>query len=226
MTGGRLRAILHYQLQSQYGRTSHVMKRAYALLAIPFLALVPAACGGSGDSKDSGGAMGGHSMGASAAPAAGHNGAGHNDQDVMFAQMMIPHHQQAVDMAKLAANRASQPKVKQLAAAIQGAQGPEIQQMTGWLRGWGAAMPNGGMGTGHGADGMMSAAEMSHLGKLSGPAFDKAFLQMMIKHHQGAIVMATTEQHRGMSSQVKAMVTSIIRSQSAEITTMHKLLNQ
>jgi uncharacterized protein (DUF305 family) len=185
-----------------------------------------AACGGSGDGKDSGGAMGGgHSMGATAAPATGHNNAGHNDQDVMFAQMMIPHHQQAVEMAKLATTRASQPRVKQLAAAIQAAQGPEIQRMTAWLHGWSAAMPSGGMAMGHGG-GMMSAAEMNRLEKLSGPAFDKTFLKMMIKHHQGAIAMATAEQHSGMSRQAKAMAASIVRSQSAEITTMHQLLNR
>jgi uncharacterized protein (DUF305 family) len=195
------------------------MKRVYALLAAPFLAVALAACG---NGNDSGGAMGGgHSVGATAAPAAGHN-----DEDVMFAQMMIPHHQQAVEMAKLAATRASRPRVKQLAAAIQGAQAPEIQRMSRWLRDWGAEMPGGGTAMAHGGDGMMSAAEMDELKKLSGPAFDKAFLEMMIKHHQGAIAMAATEQRSGRSSQAKAMAASIIRSQSAEIATMHRLLKR
>jgi uncharacterized protein (DUF305 family) len=197
------------------------MKRVYALIAAPVLAATLAACG-SADGKDSGGAMGGHSSAPAAAPA------GHNAQDVMFAQMMIPHHRQAVDMAELAATRASQPKVKALAKAIQGAQDPEIQKMTGWLHNWGAEMPaGGGMAMGHGGGGgMMSDAEMNRLEKLSGPAFDAAFLKMMIKHHQGAVAMATTEQRGGAAADAKAMAGSIIGSQSAEIAQMRRLLNR
>ena len=66
---------------------------------------------------------------------------------------------------------------------------------------------------------------MKKLGTLSGTAFDKTFLQMMIKHHQGAITMAKTEQAQGSSADAKALADSIVTSQSAEITTMQKLLN-
>ena len=196
------------------------MKRAFSLLVVPLAALTLAACG-SGDNKNhamNGHSMASHSMGASSAPTT----AGHNAQDVMFAQMMIPHHQQAVVMAKQAATKASSPQVKQLAGQIEQAQGPEIQKMTGWLTTWGASQPSGSsmqMG-----DGMMSAHDMANLDKLSGKSFDQAFLQMMIKHHQGAITMAKTEQAQGSSADAKALADSIVTSQSAEITEMQKLL--
>jgi uncharacterized protein (DUF305 family) len=196
------------------------MKRAYSLLLVPVAALTFTACGGGGNT-DSGHSMAGHSMGASSAPAS----STHNSQDVMFAQMMIPHHQQALVMAEQAATKASSPQVKKLAAQIEQAQGPEIQKMTGWLKAWGAAVPSGGMDMGHG-DGMMSEQDMKKLGQLSGREFDKAFLQMMIKHHQGAITMARTEQTSGSSANAKALADSIVTSQSAEITTMQHLLAQ
>jgi uncharacterized protein (DUF305 family) len=195
------------------------MKRAFSLLVVPLAALTLTACG-SGDKNQAmnGHSMAGHSMGAGSAPAT----AGHNAEDVMFAQMMIPHHQQAVVMAKQAATKASSPQVKQLASQIEQAQGPEIQKMTGWLTTWGASQPSGSsmqMG-----DGMMSAQDMANLDKLSGKSFDQAFLQMMIKHHQGAITMAKTEQAQGSSADAKALADSIVTSQSAEITEMQKLL--
>jgi uncharacterized protein (DUF305 family) len=113
----------------------------------------------------------------------------------MFAQMMIPHHQQAITMAEQAATKASSPEVEQLAGQIERAQGPEIQKMIGWLRSWGTSpSPDRGM---HMGDGMMSDQDMKKLDTVSGKAFDKVFLQMMIKHHQGAISMARTEQVQG-----------------------------
>jgi uncharacterized protein (DUF305 family) len=192
------------------------MKRAFSLLLVPVAALTLAACG---DKKDSGHAVSGHSLGGDSAPVA----ASHNAQDVMFAQMMIPHHRQAIVMAKQAATKASSPEVKQLAGRIERAQGPEIQKMTGWLETWGASKPSGG-GM-HMGDGMMSEQDMQKLNTLSGKSFDQAFMQMMIKHHQGAITMAETEQTQGSSAAAKALADSIVTSQSAEITTMRKLLN-
>lgn len=145
------------------------MKRAPALVAVPAaLAVSLAACGGgdgSGDSKTGGSmaghSMNGHSMSMSASPSTGGGQAArHNQQDVMFAQMMTPHHRQAIEMADLAATRASSPQVKSLAADIRKEQTPEIQRLSGRLKGWGASVPSPGMsgmgGMQHGMDGMMS----------------------------------------------------------------------
>ncbi|WP_433466358.1 DUF305 domain-containing protein [Spirillospora sp. CA-128828] len=203
------------------------MKRVVTLAIVPALAISLAACGDDNDS----GSMSGHSMSASASPSSGAQA--HNDQDVMFAQMMIPHHRQAIEMAGLAATRASSAEVKRLASDIKKAQDPEIQQLTGWLTSWGASTPSPGMGSmNHGGmdhggmDGMMSEKDMKELESAKGQAFDKSFLEMMIKHHQGAVTMAKTEQASGEFPMAKAMADGIVSSQSAEIAKMRALLQK
>ncbi|MFI7148463.1 DUF305 domain-containing protein [Nonomuraea sp. NPDC050022] len=153
-------------------------------------------------------------------------GAGFNDADVLFAQMMIPHHQQAVEMAELAETRASDKEVKELSAKIKAAQDPEIQTMKGWLTDWGKPLPSGGMdqGMGHGMPGMMSAEDMKKLEDAKGSAFDKAFLQMMIAHHKGAITMARTERERGKNHEAKRLADTIETGQQAEVEQMQKIL--
>ncbi|GAA2108577.1 DUF305 domain-containing protein [Actinomadura alba] len=199
------------------------MKRAFAMLVIPVAGFTLAACGGTNDGSDS---MSGHAMSTTSAPAPSAAGQ-HNDQDIKFAQGMIPHHQQAIQMAELASSRASMSEVEQLATAIKASQGPEIQQMTGWLNSWNATVPSPDMHVGHDmGDGMMSVQDMEKLEKLSGSRFDKAFLTMMIEHHQGAITMAKTEQAGGMSSAAKSLADAIVTSQSTEITTMRALLKK
>jgi uncharacterized protein (DUF305 family) len=211
------------------------VKRTLALVAVPAaLAISLAACGDDKDSGDSasGGPMAGHSMSMSASPSTGAGQAAqHNEQDVMFAQMMIPHHRQAIAMADLAAARASSPKVKSLAADIKKEQTPEIQRLSGWLAGWGSSVPSPGMsgmgGMEHGGmDGVMSDKDMKELEAAKGAAFDKAFLRMMIKHHEGAVTMARTEQSAGRFPEAKTMATGIVSSQSAEIAKMRNMLKQ
>jgi uncharacterized protein (DUF305 family) len=211
------------------GPNMQSIKRTIPLAVIPLLAFALAACGGE-DQESGSGSMPGHSMTTSAAPGAGQSGQ-HNQQDVMFAQMMIPHHQQALEMAETAKTKATMPEVKKLAADIEKAQDPEIKQMTGWLNSWGVAAPTPGMSGmdhgGHGGmEGMMSEEDMARLEKLSGTAYDKAFLEMMIEHHQGAVSMAKTEQASGQFPPAKNMAASIIKSQTAEIATMQGLLNK
>jgi len=154
--------------------------------------------------------------------------------DVIFAQHMIPHHQQAVAMAALAGTRASDPEIKKLATQIETAQDPEITMMTGWLRAWGKPIPDassGSMGMGDGTGmgngsvpGMMSPADMTKLATVSGKEFDKQFLLMMIGHHQGAITMAQDEVSAGNSPDAVALANKIITAQQAEIVTMKKIL--
>ena len=127
-----------------------------------------------------------------------------NEADVTFAQEMIPHHQQAIEMADLAESRAESQEVKDLAADIEAAQGPEIETLTGWLESWGEDVPDEGMsGMDHGdmssdeMGGMMTEDEMAELEAAAGAEFDQMFLTMMIEHHEGAIEMAKTEQSEG-----------------------------
>jgi uncharacterized protein (DUF305 family) len=196
------------------------VKRAIALVAVPALAFALAACGDSG--SDGSGGKGGSTPSPSASASAAAAQGSHNDQDVMFAQMMIPHHRQAVEMAGLAPSRASSAQVKTLAAGIEKAQAPEIEKMTGWLKAWGA--PAGMSGMQHDMPGIMGEKDMTSLKGLKGAAFDKAFLRMMIKHHQGAVTMARAENRSGQSPDAKALAASIVRTQSAEIAKMRDLL--
>ena len=157
---------------------------------------------------------------------------GHNDADVTFAQEMIPHHQQAIEMADLAESRAESQEVKDLATDIEAAQGPEIETLTGWLESWGKAVPDEGMsGMDHGdmssgdMTGMMTDDEMADLEATSGAGFDQMFLTMMIEHHEGAIEMAQTEQSEGEFPEAVAMAEEIEATQAEEIQTMQDLLN-
>ena len=158
-----------------------------------------------------------------------------NANDVTFAQGMIPHHQQAVEMSTIALDpeRNAGAEVKDLATRIQGAQDPEIQLMTGWLTEWGQpvdAMTGmegmEGMETGDmpGMEGMMSSDEMTGLEAANGPAFDKLWLDMMVRHHQGAVTMSKTAQTDGKAAVVKELAGKIISAQEAEIAEMSKLL--
>ncbi|QES53447.1 DUF305 domain-containing protein [Streptomyces venezuelae] len=199
------------------------IRRAAALAAAATAALVLTACGG----DDSGSAHAGH--GASTAPSgsAAAGRADHNTADTVFAQGMIPHHQQAVEMAGLAATRAESAEVKTLAEEVRKAQDPEIGTLSGWLVSWGEKVPAADEGHGgHDMAGMMGAEEMRQLTASSGKAFDAAFLQMMVRHHEGAVAMARTEQADGAYRPAKDMAAAIITSQSAEITRMNTLLGR
>ncbi|MEU1729417.1 DUF305 domain-containing protein [Nonomuraea sp. NPDC005692] len=147
-----------------------------------------------------------------------------NDADVMFAQMMIPHHQQAVEMADLAPQRAKDSEIKKLAADIKAAQDPEIQTMKGWLTEWGKPVPSGGMG--HDMPGIMSAEDMKKLEGAKGAAFDRLFAEQMIAHHEGAIEMARTEQASGVNPQAKELAKAIESTQQAEVAQLRKLLER
>ncbi|WP_131786137.1 DUF305 domain-containing protein [Protofrankia symbiont of Coriaria ruscifolia] len=173
----------------------------------------------------------------------------HNTADVSFAQNMIPHHRQAIQMADLAATHASDPQVAELATRIRAAQDPEITTMTGWLRTWGeptgttgpgamghgSAPGHGSMGHGStGADsasagtgmGMMSEADMAGLTGMRGAEFDRMFLEMMIGHHEGAVSMAETEIREGVYGPAKAMAQNIQTNQAAEIQAMNTMLHR
>jgi uncharacterized protein (DUF305 family) len=142
---------------------------------------------------------------------------------------MIPHHAQAIAMADMALKQATDAKVMALAPKIKQAQGPEIARMSGWLTGWGAPVPGTTDGpdmSGAGAQmhGMMSAQQMTDMGMAKGSAFDRMWLQMMVKHHEGAVAMARTELAQGVNPDGKQLAQSIIDSQSTEIAEMNSIL--
>lgn len=154
-------------------------------------------------------------------------GATFNDADVTFAQGMIPHHEQAIEMADIALdpNVAADDNVKEIATRIQGAQDPEIELMKGWLASWG--QPEMGDTADHDMSsmtGMMSAEDMDMLASLTGSEFDTMWMQMMIEHHEGAIAMAEEVKTAGQNTDVALLADQIIAAQTAEIAEMKGLL--
>lgn len=176
--------------------------------------------------------------GSSASPAAGQP-ADVNDADVMFATMMIPHHQQAVELSALVPDRSTDPEVLALATAISAAQEPEIETMKGFLVRWNAGAAggqersdSGSVSGGHeGHDmsdmqGMVDAATMERLQTLKGPEFDALWLQSMIGHHEGAIQMTDTELADGANPDAKDLAQHIADDQLAEIAQMKQMLGE
>ena len=152
--------------------------------------------------------------------------ADYNAADVMFAQGMIPHHEQAVEMADLALANTTTPTVVELANRIKAAQDPEIMMMRGWLETWDQpqmSMDDGGHG---GMDGMMTDDDMAELQAAEGAAFDQRFLDMMIRHHEGAIEMAEQMKQDGKFADAKTLADIIISAQLAEIAEMQVLLGE
>lgn len=163
------------------------------------------------------------SSGGSGSPPAQHH-AGFNEADVSFAQHMIPHHEQAIEMAKLIPTRTKNPDMLKISTDVQKTQLPEIKQMSAWLEQWHAS-------AGHSehredAMGMQPHDHMKHLSGARGHEFDHMWLEMMIDHHAGAIKMAKTELKTGSNPEAKALAQRIIDAQTAEIAMMRKLLKQ
>lgn len=200
------------------------MKRLFGVIALALVAaLTLAGCGGSTAT----------SSGTSSSSSE------YNDADVTFAQSMIPHHQQAVQMSEMAKMHASTTEVKQLADKIEAAQVPEIDTLVRWLKAWGQDVPYGsgsgmgdmGDGSGHsmggdstGMPGMQSDADMKALAAATGAESDRMFLTMMIDHHAGAIAMAKTEQADGTNPDAIALAKKIQAAQAAEIAQMKDML--
>jgi uncharacterized protein (DUF305 family) len=151
-----------------------------------------------------------------------------NAADIVFAQGMIAHHEQAIEMAEIALDPASgaSAEVVDLATRIQGAQDPEVELMTGWLT---AAGESVAMDTSEGHDmsemeGMMTADQMDEMAAMTGADFDQIWLEMMIAHHEGAISQSETVKAGGSNADVLLLADQIITAQQAEITEMQALL--
>jgi uncharacterized protein (DUF305 family) len=142
--------------------------------------------------------------------------------EYMFAEMMIPHHQQAVDMSVMALATSTNPRVLDLAKRIKDAQSAEIIQMQSWL---GPNDSNKMMSDhmGHNMGGMMSEEDMAILKSSTGATFDKLFLEGMITHHEGALQMVTMINDT-TTQEVNAFGLNVIEVQSEEIREMKEIL--
>ncbi len=148
----------------------------------------------------------------------------HNEADITFVQGMLPHHEQAIHMAELAAKHANSPDVAKLASTIKSKQEEEIKTMEKLLHEWGAKRENEHGGHGGGHPGMLPEHQMKELEEARGVEFDKLFLRGMIEHHKGAIAMAEEAEHHGENKEVKKLAAEIRRGQEHEIEEMEREL--
>ncbi|MGW5260357.1 DUF305 domain-containing protein [Microbispora sp. NPDC004025] len=139
--------------------------------------------------------------------------------DVRFAEAMIPHHRQALEMAGLAAARTGDPLVTAVAGRVVDGQRPEIAVMESWLRGLGRTPPSGHDHVASGY-GMAGEEELDRLRTARGRAFDRLFLTLMIRHHEGAVSMAAEELRRGRDRTMRSMAQDVVTGQQIEIARM------
>lgn len=162
--------------------------------------------------------------------------------DVKFMQGMIHHHAQALDMVALLTTRTASEDMRKLGLRIQVSQTDEIRMMQRWLQARGQAVPDPhamhmpGMvmpGMDHGAmvmmPGMLTPEEMAHLAELKGPAFDRFFLEGMIRHHGGALTMVQelfATPGAGQGSDIFAFASDVDADQRMEIDRMGAMLRE
>ena len=155
--------------------------------------------------------------------------ADHNDADIMFAQMMIPHHQQAVEMSEMLLAKEGIPaQVVEFAQGVIDAQGPEINRMNAMLEAWdqqpvtdSGGMDHGKMG---GMSGMMSQEDMTALEEAQGTSAARLYLEQMTAHHEGAVDMARDEVADGQNPHAITLAEQVISDQEAEISQMKQML--
>lgn len=142
--------------------------------------------------------------------------------DIMFAQMMIPHHEQAVELATLAETNTSDAMILDLAARIKNAQQPEIELMQAWLDDAGSGMD---MSHDMNMPGIVSDANMATIRSAKEGDFDTLFLTYMIEHHKGAVEMVNDLIADSTNPDVKALGEAIVKAQTEEIAEMEAMLN-
>ena len=185
------------------------LKRAVTTIFIAILALSLSGCA---SASNKGMDHAGHSSGASSDL---------SSDDVMFLQMMIPHHQQAIDISDLALTKGEDAELLALAKNIRDEQAAEIVKMKAWLEEANASSHSDS----HSMDGMLSDSELAALKKASGKSFDVLWLKAMTGHHTGAIDMATMIENP-KSAEIKSFGEGIVASQSAQNKAMAAMIKR
>lgn len=170
------------------------------------------------------------------------NGDVYSTQDVTFAQQMIQHHAQALVLVDLLQGRTVSPALTTLSEGILTSQTAEIETMTTWLTDWDEEIPatvrdhvnaghgedghgehDGGADTGRDMPGMLTGEQLRELEEKQGAAFEKAWAEAMIEHHEGAIDMAAQQQDDGRFGPAVELAQEIEKAQEAEIATLEEL---
>ena len=152
----------------------------------------------------------------------------HNDTDVMYLQMMVAHHQQGLEMVRLAADNAKRPEIRVLAEAVDATQSDELTMMTGWLKSWSAPETVDHAPSAHADHGGLPATgpeEIAALRKATGGAFDTTFLNLFVAHQHNAVEMAALETEKGANAEAKAFAERVRLSRTDQIRQMLQLLN-
>jgi uncharacterized protein (DUF305 family) len=182
--------------------------------------------------------LGGPSAGAAQNPMSGMNMPGHimipkgaiyTVADVEFMQGMIAHHAQAIHMSRMAEAHHANPRVFKLATKIDQSQVPEIRIMQGWLRRYDQFAPDTSSWRTMTMPGMLTAAQLKTLEAATGVAFDRAFLEMMIQHHEGALTMVKdlfAVPGAGQEVDVSVFANDVVVAQTAEIGIMRRMLSE
>ncbi len=142
--------------------------------------------------------------------------------EIMFAQMMIPHHKQAISISETALKKSQNQEILKLSRQIKNLQSSEVSQLTYWLKATDSSMT---MDHDMKMSGMLTVKELASLKRLTGNQFDRTFLQLMIKHHQGALEMLDLISD-SENMEAKALAKAIKSAQSKEITSMKQLLKK
>lgn len=145
--------------------------------------------------------------------------------DINFAQMMIGHHDQAIVLVEMARQRSTNPELLGLADQIEAAQGPEIELMSGWVVDWGYDLFQPEDHVGHDMPGMLTADELAAVESAPEGEFDRLWLEAMIAHHEGAVVMAEDQLRDGVVPEVHDLSREIIVTQRAEIDHMRGMID-
>ena len=183
-------------------RENSAFKGAIAGLVALIIAFALSGCS---DSSNMGMDHEGHSSGASSEL---------SSDDIMFLQMMIPHHQQAIDISDLALTKSADAELLALAKDIRDEQAAEIVTMKAWLDAAGADL-DPGHSMGHGMGGMLSDSELAALKAATGKSFDLLWLKGMTGHHDGAIDMAAVIEN-ATNADIKSFGQAIVTAQSAQ----------
>ena len=198
------------------------LRRAFAVAASVAVLLV---LGCSGQSSSAGG---------STAPTEAVSGVAVdvNQEDVRFARLMAPHHDQAVSMCEmvLSKKRGVKSEVRDLAEQIGKVRESQFETLNGWIQSWD---PGGDQEPAedenaphHGGHGLMTERQMQELDMADGPAAQKLFLEGMIKHHEGAVAIAEAEVTGGSHPDAVELAKEMVATQQAEIATMQQILTQ
>ena len=211
-----------------------IVNHGFGLIVVGALALIPAA-GCRTSNVQSGppiiqpGAPGQESKVITAEKAVDLSKVQHTEADVQFMQGMIGHHAQALEMTELLSTRTNSDDMRKMALRIDQSQTDEIKMMQEWLKRRGAPLPDPHAHH-HGGKlmpGMLTAEEMSQLAAAKGAEFDRLFLELMIKHHEGALVMVKelfASPGAGQESEIYAFASDVDSDQRMEIDRMSAML--